>query len=60
MIKGCEVCSAVISDAADFSAHHTLLQVCRPVASVLEESTTKIACSGVWECCGEERMDVRQ
>ena len=36
----------------------TLLQVFHPVASAL--NTTIIAWKGVWECCGESRMDVRQ
>ena len=40
VIKGCGGCFVVDCDAAYFSAHHTLLQVCRPVASVLEEGTT--------------------
>ena len=30
------------------------------MASVLEESESIIACYGVWECSGEERMDVRR
>ena len=58
MIKGCEACSVVINDGADFSAQHTLLQVCRPVASVLEANTTIKAWSEVCECCGEERLDL--
>ena len=44
----------------DFLPKHTLLQVCHPVAAVLEESTIIIAWLAVWECSGEERMDVRQ
>ena len=29
------------SEGADFLAQHTLLQVCHPLASVLEKGTTK-------------------
>ena len=60
VIEGCGGCLAVESDGADFLAQHTLLQVCRPVASVLVASTTIIAWLRVWECCGEEKLDVRQ
>ena len=59
VIKGCGGCSVVISDGADFPAQHTLLQVCRPAASVLEKSTITIAWYVVWDCCGAERMDAR-
>ena len=47
-------------DDADFLTQHTLLQICYHMASVLKESETIIACYGVWECSGEERMDVRR
>ena len=48
------------SEGADFLAQHTLLQVCHPLASLLEKSRTIIAWQGVWECSVAERIDVRQ
>ena len=55
----CGVFGCGKSEGADILAQHTLLQVCQPLSSVLEKDTTKIAWSGVWECCGEEMIDVR-
>ena len=52
--------SSGICDDADFLTQHTLLQICYHMASVLKESETIIACYGMWECSGEERMDVRR
>ena len=48
------------SDGTDFLAQNTLLHVCLFVAAALEKSTTLVAWSGLLECSGEERMDVRQ
>ena len=43
VIKECGGCYLVESDGADFLAQHTLLQVCRPVTTVLDKGTTIIA-----------------
>ena len=48
------------SEGTDFLAQHTLLQVCHHVAAVLANGSTISAWLGVWECSGEENMDVRQ
>ena len=48
------------SEGCRFSSPPTLLQECHPVASVTYIDTTIIAWQGVWKCCGERRMDVRQ
>ena len=37
------------SEGADFLAQHTLLQVCHPLASMLEKGTAIIAWQGVCE-----------
>ena len=54
------VYSSGLGDGTYFLAEHTLLQVCDPVAVVRAKGKTMIAWSGVWECCGESKMDVRQ
>ena len=43
-----------------FTPNILLLQVCHHVASVLKKGTTISAWLGVYECSGEESMDVRQ
>ena len=56
----CGVLSSGKSEGTYCIPYHTLLQACRTMAALFENSTTIIAWLAVFRCFGEEKMDVRQ
>ena len=64
---GCEAISSGVGGVQKwerwryrFASSTYLQQICYHMAALLEKGTAITAWSGLWECSGEERMDVRQ